>query len=397
MKKSLFTLCLITLSLNAQIQVTTITPEIKGSGGLSLDAVGNLIIADFGDFLSFSDPDGLPNDVSIMDSDFNISQYSTGFIGASGNSFDNNGVLYQSDIRANAIYKIIGGVRTFVTSTGISAPVGITFDSQDNFYVCNCGNNTIRKVTPSGVSTLFASGSAFFACPNGMTIDENDNLYVVNFSNPNIIKITPSGSVSIIGNTIAGNGHIDYNPITKNVYIASFSGNRIYALDTEDITATAQIIAGTGVSGNEDGEGLNATFRTPNGIAVTKTGDSIYVNTSIDPVTGNLNPQIIRLLTGVNSILSVSDSIGVVTSLNAYPNPVKNEFTIEAKLTLDYSNLTIRIYNIQGKILKEISNIKTLEQHLKTVINISNLPIGNYFYSLNEGNKQLFNGKIIKE
>ena len=60
-------LFLATVTSFAQVAVTTISSEIKGSGGLSLDGNGNLIIADFGDFLSVIDPDGQPNDVHIMD------------------------------------------------------------------------------------------------------------------------------------------------------------------------------------------------------------------------------------------------------------------------------------------------------------------------------------------
>lgn len=392
MKNLLFTF-LITCSFTAfsQIEVTTVTPEIEGSGGLSLDEDGNLFIADFCDFLGMADPNGLPNHILQMDTDFNITQYATDFIGASGNAFDSNGVLFQSDIRASAIYKIVNGVRTFVTDDGIVSPVGIAFDSNDNFYVCNCGDNTIRKVTSSGTSTLFASGS-LFACPNGMTVDEDDNIYVVNFSNTNIVKITPSGTTSVVANTNAGNGHIDYDSNSRNLYVASYSGNLIFSVNIDD--EEIEVIAGTGVRGNDDGPATTATFSTPNGIAVSATGDSIYVNCAVPLSGAMINPQIIRLITGVNS-LSVPE-FSVLSNVFVYPNPASDVFTIEGVLTDDFGNLNIRIYDIQGKLIRTIDTSLSEGLIFKQTISISTLKAGNYLFTISEGDTQIYSGKLIK-
>ncbi len=393
MKKLYFiTLCLLSTALFAQVNVTTITNEFKGSGGLSLDEDGNLYIGDFGDMLGGPDTDGMPNHVLKLDTDLNLTQYATDFVGASGNDFDSNGVLHQSDIRDNAIYKIVNGVRTFVTSDGISSPVGIVFDSQDNFYVCNCGSNTIQKVTPSGTSTVFASGP-LFACPNGITVDENDNLYVSNFSNNKIVKITPDGTLSEIGNTVLGNGHLDYDINTRNLYIASYSGQQIFYLNID--TLVMDVLAGTGVRGNDDGDGGSATFSTPNGVAVSQTGDSIYINCAV-PLDGPIiNPQIIRLITNVT--LAVGENTIVSYGHKAYPNPANNHITLEARMPTLYTNLTINVYDLLGNLL-EMKKVGTLpNETLKQTIDVSKYASGNYFYTVNNGSTQLFNGKFIKE
>jgi len=376
----------------SQVTISTLTPSFKGSGGLSLDEEGNLYIGDFGDFLGIPDPDGLPNDVIKLDTDLNLTQYSTGFIGASGNDFDSNGILYQSDIRDNAIFKIINGVRTFVTSTGISSPVGIVFDSNDNFYVCNCGNGTIQKVTPSGTSTQFASGGSF-TCPNGITVDENDNLYVSNFSNNKIVKITPAGVTSVIGVTALGNGHLDYDINSRNLYIASYSGHQIYSLNIDDLEIHP--IAGSGVRGNMDGLGLEATFSTPNGVAVSKTGDSIYVNCAV-PLTGaEINPQIVRLITGLT--FGIEDRTAINYNQKVYPNPVQNSFTIEANIPSNFETLSIKLFDILGRELMELQDLSVVSTQFEKTIDISNLGTGTYFYSVYSDARQLFNGKIIKE
>ena len=393
MKKSHFIIIyLLSATIFAQVSVSTLTAPFNGSGGLSLDDDGNLYIGDFGDFLGIPDPDGLPNHVMKLDTNLNLTQYSTGFVGASGNNFDNNGILFQSDIRANVIYKIIGGIKTFVTSTGIVSPVGIVFDSDDNFYVCNCGDSTIRKVTPSGVSTQFASGNEF-SCPNGITVDENDNLYVTNFSNTNIVKITPSGTTSIIGNTSAGNGHLDYDINHRNLYIGSYFGHQIYSLNIDNLNM--EVIAGTGVRGNSDGPGSTATFSTPNGVSVSKTGDSIYVNCAV-PLTGaNINPQIIRLL--IFDQLGVDEKENIAKNIKTYPNPTGEKITIEADFTVGYSNLTLTVFDLLGRVVLEQANINTKGNQIRETLDLSKFAMGNYLYSLRKNSKQLFNGKIVKK
>lgn len=403
--KKIFTLIILLFlcKTNGQVTVSTLTEPFKGSGGLSLDAEGNLYIADFGDFLGTGDGDGEPNGISILDPDLNLSPYATDFIGASGNDFDSNGVLHQSDIGASAIYKIINGDRVFVTNTGISNPVGLTFDSNDNMFVCNCGNNTIRKITPEGVSTLFSSG-ALFLCPNGLTVDENDNLYVSNFSNGNIIKITPDGNPTLINVTPGGangspnNGHLDYHEGLRTLFIASMATSSIYYLNIDN-SDDLVLLAGTGVRGNTDGPANQATFSRPNGVAVTQSGDSIYINSSVPLTNGPdfpLNPSLVRLIKGVNDILSAPDTNPNMYQVNAYPNPFKNHINIEANLGIDYTSLGLIIYDIYGKKMTQIKDIKTINSQIKISVNLSNISVGTYFYALYDNNKQLLNGKVLK-
>ena len=380
----------LSFSMSAQT-VTTITDPFKGSGGLSLDADGNLYIADFGDMLGAADPDGIPNNVMKLDSNLDLTIFSSDFTGASGNAFDANGVLHQSDIRDNAIYKIVNGARELVASDGIVGPVGIAFDSSGNFYVCNCGDSTIRKVTPGGVSTLFSSGS-MFACPNGMTVDENDNLYVVNFSNTNIVKISPDGTPEVIANTPNGNGHITYDPTSNRLYIASYASNQIFymPLNASEVT----LLAGTGVRGNDDGPLLEATFSTPNGIAVSADGDTLYVNCAV-PLGGALiNPQIIRQISGLNT-LSVGEN-NIISEVTLFPNPSDKSITIIFQANSELKDLVLKIYDLQGRLQLEIPKLKNSDNQFSKTISVESFASGNYLYTIYEGKKALHSGKFIK-
>ena len=159
----------------------------------------------------------------VVNTYIKCSFYQTAIIGdSSGNLYSINGN------GGNAIYKISpSGVITFLAGgnftpgfadgTGSAAkfnnPTGITIDSNRNLYVTD--NNSIRKVTQSGVvTTLAGNGSpgyvdgtgsgAQFNKPTGITIDSNRNLYVTDNQNQRIRKITQSGVVT----TLAGNGSI---------------------------------------------------------------------------------------------------------------------------------------------------------------------------------------------
>lgn len=396
MRKLYFiTFLFLSTTVSAQINVSTLTPTFKGSGGVTIDDTGNVYIADFGDFLGGPDTDGNLNFVMKLDGNLNLTIYADDFTGASGNEFDANGVLFQADIRDNSVYKIVNGSRVLYASQGLSSPVGIAFDSNNNLYVCNCGLSNIRKITPAGVSTIFSTGNGLFSCPNGMTIDENDNLYVVNFSNSNIVKIDTSGTATNIGNTAGGNGHVDYDINTNHLYIASFGTNLIYYLDLDNTGAGATILAGTGVAGNDDGPAMSATFSAPNGVAVSKTGDSLYINSSATLNNANLNPQYVRLITNVLSTLSTNELENSDRDIHVYPNPTNTELCIESNHAFSPYSLSVKIWDLNGNIVNSLPEINS-NSVLKVDVDVSALESGVYFYSIKSGEKKVKMGKLIK-
>ena len=301
-------------------QVSTITGELSGSGGLSLDSSGNLYIADFGDFLSIGD--GHLNDVYKMTPDGNVTVYATGFGSASGNAFNSQGILYQADIANSAIFKIENNSAILFANTNLANPVGIVFNSIDELFVCNCGGNSITKILPDGTTSIFSS-SVLLNCPNGITIDENNNLYVSNFYDGGVIKLDLFGNASVLANVPgSNNGHLRYCPVDTNIYVCSHGSSSVYKVD---LSGNVSLFAGTGVRGNDDGTIDVSTFSRPNGIAISVTGDTMYINSSIPLDNGPgipLNPSVIRQIinakTGVVSVSPVHLNTNLVT---VFPNP----------------------------------------------------------------------------
>jgi len=362
-----------------QIMVKTITNSFNGSGGLQMGKDGMLYIADFGQGLDNA------NGTTVWRLDYkNEAQpkvYATGLSGASGNDFDSQGNLFQSNIGGNSISKIdANGNTSFFTSSGISCSVGINIDLEDNLYICNCCGtfgNTIRKVSKIGASSLFSSSPLFF-CPNGITRDENDNLYVSNFSNGNVIKINPQGQASLLATTrgiAPSNGHIIYSEKEKVLYVASHGAHRIYKLE---LNGNLSVLAGSGSRGNRDGTALQATFSRPNGLALSVTEDTLFVNSSIPTTdTGGrpLNPSVIRIITGLRTTTAIQNK--TLEGLEFIHDPYHHTILIKG---LPSNEIQVKILDARGTIWYQKSN-RIANQHLQLDLPTS-LVNGIYFLQL---------------
>src|ERR1035437_4746449 len=117
-----------------------------------------------------------------------------------GMAFDSVGNLFVADGYSNTIKKITpSGVVSMFASTGLSSPTGLAFDSVGNLYAANWGNNTIAQFAPDGVGSIFATMG--LSCPWGLAFDKADNLFVANGVGSTIEKFTPNGGSSLFANS----------------------------------------------------------------------------------------------------------------------------------------------------------------------------------------------------
>jgi DNA-binding beta-propeller fold protein YncE len=263
----LFVLALLfaTVSAPAQTKIRSLTNVIEGHavGGVTVDLVGNIYVADFGDFVWKITPEG-KRDV-----------FASGLYGASGNAIDNEGNLLQSNFYGNSITKIDrnGQAKPFVT-TGLSGPVGIAINKQTgDAYVANCRDNSIAKIATDGTVSSFAK-SDLFKCPNGISFDREGNLYVVNFRDNKMLKVDPKGFVAPFA-TISkkGLGHLCFKE--DRFYVTAFHSHEIYEVSLD---GTVRRILGDGKRGIVDGAGAEARLSFPNGIAYSPWGRRLYIN-----------------------------------------------------------------------------------------------------------------------
>ena len=352
--------------------------DITANGGISVDHEGNLFMAHFGP---------LPPNPSIGKDIYKITPAGeiTLFVDGqldvgSGNSIDSQGNLFQSNFSTGKIFKIdpTGTTIDFNFAT-ISGPVGITTGENDTLYICACGTNEVKKVSPDGNVLPFASG-LFFNCANGITTDHEGNIYTTNFSDGRITKITPEGSIETLGTSSTfGNGHITYRHIDQMFYIASYGGHRIYRMD---LSGNAELFAGTGSAGSEDStDPLLATFNKPNGIEISPDGCSLYISQDDD---------VLREIKFADAeCLSKIEQLEFLPDLKMYPNPASEKIMFENKSNLNITSITIT--NSQGK------RVRIIKSDYIKEIDISNLATGIYSFLIElKTGRRFVNQVIIK-
>ncbi len=173
-----------------------------------------------------------------------------------GMAYDSQGNLFVAEYGANKIRKITpdGTSSTFATIPG--GPSDIAIDSLDNLYVTEYNGHTIKKITPTAptptVSVFAGSGIAGYADgigtaakfnrPYGIVLDRYGNLYVTEYAGGNIRKITPTGVVTTVTTGLTTPVGIDFLSNGRLVYT---SGSNLYTAKP-DGTGAALLKAGTG-------------------------------------------------------------------------------------------------------------------------------------------------------
>jgi sugar lactone lactonase YvrE len=166
----------------------------------------------------------------------------------------------------------------------------MTFDSDGNMYVIDQTNQRLRKITPTGVTSLIAgNGTALvgqgvgaaasfnFSLTDGICIDSNKNIFITESANNTVRKITPAGSVT--------------------AYAGRYNSG-----------------------GDVNGAAATATFRTPTSIAIDR-DDNLYVldNTGLR-VRKITSAGIVSILANISNVLYGTSTGGMVidTSSNLY-------------------------------------------------------------------------------
>jgi NHL repeat len=189
---------------------------------------------------------------------------------------------YQDGPRATALF------------AGLTA---LAADTDGNIFLADQGGNVVRKISSDGfVSTIagkamtngYADGigtNALFAGIEGVALGVDGSLYVVDSGNQVIRKIMPDGVVSTIAGNPGTSGWQDgmgTNALFNNpLAIAADGTGNFYISDSSivrQMTADGRVttVAGGPTSDWQDGNGTNAFFNFPTGLAVDESGN-LYV------------------------------------------------------------------------------------------------------------------------
>jgi sugar lactone lactonase YvrE len=243
-----------------------------------------------------------PDSVATFEHPFGVALDNHGNIIVTNLGFNNIRMITPGGIVstiAGDIHGNSGNINATGNSARFYAPLGIVTDANNNIFVADAQNRSIREITPAGVVTTFAGSGAMgstngngtaasFNDPYGLGIDASGNLYVADPGNNNIRKITPAGDVT----TFAGNGtqasldgpalSASFNgPIgivadhSGNLYVTDEEGQQIRMITSDGVVVT---LAGNGSKASVDGVGNFASFFYPLGITIDPDGTMYMID-----------------------------------------------------------------------------------------------------------------------
>jgi sugar lactone lactonase YvrE len=332
--------------------------------GTAVDSLGNIFVADAGNgVIRKITPGGVVSTFAGSEATRSATPVdgvgsAAGFTGLFAITIDSADNLYVADVftirkvTPNATVTTLAGTPGLSGSAdgqgsaaGFNYPQGIAVDSLGTIYLADSSNNTIRKITPTGlVSTLAgtagtkgsvdATGSATsFNFPTGLAVDSNGNVFVADPNNNVIRKITPVGAVSTFAGTAGDflgcfeSGYDGTGPAAKFCYpwsLAIDSANNIFVTDRSNalirkITPAAEVstLAGAqGIFANVDGDSASARFSSPVGISVGP-GGKLYLADDQAEIVRQITPTgTVNTIAGLPPVAGSADGTGSSASFN---------------------------------------------------------------------------------
>ncbi len=278
------------------------------------------------------------------------------FFSPEGIVADQNGNLFITEYRTSIVRKIDkNGAVTVIAgqpmktgfADGISSaslidrPHGVAVDKKGNVFFCDMKNHLIRKITPNGLVSTFAgknrekgindgmAENALFNQPEGVAINSKGELYVADTYNFTIRKIDLNGNVTTLAGKGNEAGYSDGNgenarfnmplglAIDKfdNIYVVDanydldFQGNSlIRKIDSEGNVTT---FAGVfGQNGHNDGKLDKAIFNKPIGISIANDGTIFIADSEADLIRMIDNKGNVSTIGGQYLVEKASNGIG---------------------------------------------------------------------------------------
>jgi uncharacterized protein (TIGR03437 family) len=229
----------------------------------------------------------------------------------------------------------------------LSGPSDLAFDSKGDLYIVETGNNRVRMINPAGILSTVAGGgtggdggpaiSAQLSNPLGIALDGQGNLYISDGYYDNrsrVRKVSPAGIITTFAGGSASGYSGDGGPATSaqlnrpaglavdsqgNLYISDTANGCIRKVEAGVITTFAGKCAALDSSGSPIGDGGSATdalLDGPEGVAVDAAGNLDIADTG--------NCRIRKVSNGIITTLLGDSNIGLGCGPGSYNLPNGN-------------------------------------------------------------------------
>jgi hypothetical protein len=160
------------------------------------------------------------------------------FDGAIGIAMDSSGRMFIADSRNQRIqiFTFSAGAPVWsatIGETGVpdsndthfNTPYRLAFDSSDQLYVLDRGNNRVQRCVEGGGDWTCTTFTNDLNDPQGITVDQSNNVLIADTQNGRILKCAPNGSCATFSDqgawpvdlAVDGSGNVFYSASYENV------------------------------------------------------------------------------------------------------------------------------------------------------------------------------------
>ena len=212
-------------------------------------------------------------------------------------SFNSKGDFYCANKGAKNILKVTSEYTASIPISGLSDPLDVQFDADDNLYIVDRGAKAVLKYTAPDY-TAKSTFATFTAGPLSAAFDAAGNL-VVGMNNYTVVSVAPDGTQSVLAGS-GTKGSSDGTPgepqtaqfgdmwgisidQTGNIYITDGTYHTIRRFSPDEngdyTQGSVETIIGTaGTKGTMDGIGDAGLLNTPYDVLVSPDGKTIWIS-----------------------------------------------------------------------------------------------------------------------